>query len=132
MVNNIKELFEKSYGIPVTIGKEKRASNVEYMNKLLFTDVVNTLKGLVSNSDFLRDEIGIDISGLEEQYFQAIDGLLRMSFTDSQVQIINYFIYEVPNDGEFEAKIEVKERKKIQTYSFKTAEDLWDALKFVK
>jgi hypothetical protein len=132
MINNIKELFEKSYGIPVTIVKEKRASNVEYMNKLLFTDVVNTLKGLVANSDFLRDEIGIDISGLEEQYFQAIDGLLRMSFTDSQVQIINYFIYEVPNDGEFEAKIEVKERKKTQTYSFKTAEDLWDALKFVK
>lgn len=132
MQNNIKELIKKVYGIPATVTKQKKTSNLEYMNKILFADVVNTLKGLVVSSDYLRDEMGIDISGLEEQYFQAIDGLLRMSFTEPQVQIINYFIYEVPNDGEFEAKIEVKERNKVQTYSFKTAEDLWDALKFVK
>lgn len=130
MINNIKELIEKIYGIPVTITKEKQASNLDHMNKLLFADVVSTLRGLVSSSDYLRDEMGIDISGLEEQYFLAIDGLLRMSFTAPQVEIINYFIYEIPNDAE--ATIEVKERKKVQTYTFKTPEDLWDALKFVK
>ena len=84
------------------------------------------------DSEYLREEIGIDLSGIEEQYNLAISNLLRMNFSDTQIQLINYYVYDMPEEGEFEGKMEVTQRKKVQTYTFKTAEDLWDVLKVVK
>jgi hypothetical protein len=132
MTADLKKIFKDSFGINVNARKSKKSSNSNVMNKLLFVEVIKILKQIVRDTDYLRDEIGVDLSGIEDQYFLAIDNLLRMNFTDSQVSIIQYYVYEMPNDGEFEGKMEVKERSKVSTHSFKTPEDLWDVLKLVK
>jgi hypothetical protein len=132
MTADLKKIFKDSFGINVNARKSKKSSNSDVMNKLLFVEVIKILKQIASDTDYLRDEIGVDLSGIEDQYFLAIDNLLRMSFTDSQVSIIQYYVYEMPNNGEFEGKMEVKEKSKVSTHSFKTPEDLWDVLKLVK
>jgi len=132
MTADLKKIFKDSFGINVNARKSKKSSNSDVMNKLLFVEVIKILKQIASDTDYLRDEIGVDLSGIEDQYFLAIDNLLRMSFTDSQVSIIQYYVYEMPNSGEFEGKMEVKEKSKVSTHSFKTPEDLWDVLKLVK
>lgn len=133
MVSKIKKAFKDKLGITVSVRKQKQSSNSDEMNRILFIEVIKILKQLAQDTDYLRDEIGVDLSGIEEQYFVAINHLLRMNFTDPQVEIINYYVYEMPHsDEEFEGKMEVTEKNKVQTYTFKTPEDLWDILKLVK
>jgi hypothetical protein len=132
MINDLKKVFKESLGVNVTIKKSKNSSNSDVMNKLLFVEVIRILKQVASDTEYLRDEIGIDLSGIEDQYYLAIDNLLRMNFNESQVSIIQYYVYEMPNDGEFEGKMEVKEKSKVTTHPFKTPEDLWEILKVVK
>lgn len=132
MIQHIKNIFKTHYGVAVSVRRVKRISNSENMNKILFVEVIRILKNISMDSEYLREEIGIDLSGIEEQYNLAISNLLRMNFSDTQVQLINYYVYDMPEEGEFEGKMEVTEKKKVQTYTFKTAEDLWDVLKVVK
>lgn len=132
MIQQIKNIFKTHYGVAVSVRKVKIISNSENMNKILFVEVIRILKNISMDSEYLREEIGIDLSGIEEQYNLAISNLLRMNFSDTQVQLINYYVYDMPEEGEFEGKMEVTEKKKVQTYTFKTAEDLWDVLKVVK
>jgi hypothetical protein len=132
MIQHIKNIFKTHYGVTASVRRVKSISNSENMNKILFVEVIRILKNISMDSEYLREEIGIDLSGIEEQYNLAISNLLRMNFSDTQIQLINYYVYDMPEEGEFEGKMEVTERKKVQTYTFKTAEDLWDVLKVVK
>jgi hypothetical protein len=132
MVSKIKNLFKESMGITVSVRKQKLATNSDQMNKMLFVEVVKILKQLAMDTDYMREEIGVDLSGIEEQYYVAINHLLRMNFTGPQVELISYYVYEMPHDDEFEGKMEVAEKNKVSTYTFKTPEDLWDILKLVK
>lgn len=130
--NSIKDSFARAYNVPISVVRKNNTFNPEHMNKILFENVISILKDLEEDSKYLKDAIGIDLSGIEGQYFQAIDGLLRMNFTDPQIQLINFYIYELPNDEESEPKMEVVDKKKVKTYSIKTPEDLWNVLKVVK
>lgn len=132
MIQHIKNIFKTHYGVTANVRRIKSISNSENMNKILFVEVIRILKNISMDSEYLREEIGIDLSGIEEQYNLAISNLLRMNFSDTQIQLINYYVYDMPEEGEFEGKMEVTEKKKVQTYTFKTAEDLWDVLKVVK
>lgn len=132
MIQQIKNIFKTHYGVTASVRRVKGISNSENMNKILFVEVIRILKTISMDSEYLREEIGIDLSGLQEQYNLAISNLLRMNFSDTQIQLINYYVYDMPEEGEFEGKMEVTEKKKVQTYTFKTAEDLWDVLKLVK
>ena len=132
MIPIIKNILKSNYGITTSVRRVKRTSNSENMNKILFVEVVKILKKISMDSEYLRDEIGIDLSGIEEQYYLAISNLLRMNFNDAQIQLINYYVYDTPEEGEFEGKMEVTEKNKVQTYTFKSPEDLWDVLKLVK
>lgn len=132
MISDIKNILKAHYGVVANVRRVRRTSNSENMNKILFVEVIKILKKVSMDSEYLRDEIGIDLSGIEEQYYMAISNLLRMNFNDAQVQLINYYVYDTPEEGDFEGKMEVTEKNKVKTYSFKTPEDLWDVLKLVK
>lgn len=132
MISDIKNILKAHYGVMANVRRVKRTSNSENMNKMLFVEVIKILKKVSMDSEYLRDEIGIDLSGIEEQYYLAISNLLRMNFNDAQIQLINYYVYDTPEEGDFEGKMEVTEKNTVKTYTFKTPEDLWDVLKLVK
>ena len=55
-----------------------------------------------------------------------------MNFSEAQIQLIDYYLFDMPIEDDFQGKIEVMKGKKVEIYVFTTPEDLWDVLKVVK
>lgn len=102
------------------------------MTKTFFVEAIKSLRQVIEASDTLREMQGIDLVGIEEQYYSVITNLLRMHFSEAQIQLIDYYIFDMPLEDEFQGKIEVTKGKKVETFVFTTPEDLWEVLKVVK
>lgn len=101
------------------------------MEKLLFTEVVRMLQDLRDRSEVLA-EMGLDLTEYENAYHDLIQNLLKMNFSDAQIELINYYIYQLPDQDTFEGTLEIRKGKKTVQHAFTTPEDLWEVLKFIK
>lgn len=103
------------------------------MTKDLFVDTLKTLKEIEDRSEFLSDEIGLDVTLYEDKFFQVIENLLKLSFNEEQLGIINLFLYQFDNDPEdWDGKITISKGNKEQKHPFKTPDDVWNVLQNLK
>ena len=102
------------------------------MTRTFFVEAVKGLRQVIEASENLREDQGIDLVGIEDQYYNVITNLLRMNFSEAQIQLIDYYLFDMPIEDDFQGKIEVMKGKKVEIYVFTTPEDLWDVLKVVK
>jgi|TARA_B110000503_G_scaffold69854_1_gene108833 hypothetical protein len=98
------------------------------MNKKLFIEVLNGLRKIEERRDFMETEIGLDMTVYEDQFFDVIENLFRMSFTKEQYTLINTYLYQLIPDREWDGKITISVDKQQQEVEFKKPEDVWNVI----
>jgi hypothetical protein len=130
MVKRIQSKLKEVYDSRVQVKSLKTKSNT-VMEKLLFIEIVKLLIEADERSAIM-ESMGLNLEEYENLYYTIVHNLFRLSFSDKQIELINYFIYELPLQEEFEGKLELTKGKKTLKFNFSTPEDLWEVLKEVK
>lgn len=101
----------------------------ETMNKKLFIEIIDQLKKIDDRRDFMQEEIGMDMTTYEDQFFQVIENLMKMAFNKEQLALIRLYLYELHPDKEWDGTITIEQDKKETVVNFKTATDVWNVVK---
>ena len=128
MVKPIKKIREVLFSLhPLSYRIRTKGLDRESMNKKLFTGVIKQLKKIEYMRDFLADEIGMDMTAYEDQFFNVIEDLMKMSFNKTQLGLIQMYLYTLSPDKTWDGTIvvEVGESKEEKVVNFKTPEDVW-------
>lgn len=130
MITKIKEVIKDAYSFNASI--KKRTVNINQdMEKLLFVEIIKILQELDERSEVLGS-LGLDLTEYDNMYYDLIQNLLKLHFTDGQIEIINYFVYQLPLQESFEGRLELKKGRKTVEYDFRTPEDLWTVIQQIK
>ena len=128
MVKPIKKIREVLFSLhPLSYRIRTKGLDRESMNKKLFTGVITQLKKIEDRRDFLAEEIGMDMTTYEDQFFNVIEDLMKMSFNKTQLGLIQMYLYTLSPDKTWDGTIvvEVGESKEEKVVNFKTPEDVW-------
>tara|TARA_R110000822_G_C14926380_1_gene452038 strand:- start:4 stop:408 length:405 start_codon:yes stop_codon:yes gene_type:complete len=118
----LKSRLNVSYRIVV------KEPNQEYMNKKIFIEVVDQLKKVDERRDFLLDEIGMDMTAYEDQFFAIIENLFKLCFTSGQLDIIQLYLYRMDVDEDWDGTITIEVGKEERKVPFKSATDVWEVI----
>jgi len=99
------------------------------MNKKLFIQVMKQLRQIEERRDFMAEEIGMDMTTYEDQFFNVIENLMKMHFKKEQLALIQMYLYQLVPDKEWDGTITIENNKKEETVPFKQPEDVWDVIK---
>lgn len=124
---NIRKVLKSRLDIRYVI-KAKEPSQ-EVMNKKIFIEVIQQLKQIEDRRDFLAEEIGMDMTLYEDQFFAVIENLFKLAFNKSQLGLIQMYLYQLIPDKEWDGTITVEVGKQEETLPFKSAEDVWNVIK---
>lgn len=128
MVKPIKKIREVLFSLhPLSYRIRTKGLDKESMNKKLFTGVISQLKKIEDRRDFMAEEIGMDMTTYEDQFFNVIEDLMKMSFNKTQLGLIQTYLYTLSPDKSWDGTIvvEVGESKEEKVVKFKTPEDVW-------
>lgn len=126
----VSNVLKSLLGFPVKVRRIKTSN--ESMKKSLFIKTLNKLKEIEDKREFLVTELGVDLTYYEESYFEVILNLFRLTFNSTQVEYIQYFLYETLPDKEWDGTLVLEIAGKEQKVPFSTPSDLWEALKEIK
>jgi hypothetical protein len=119
----LKSKFNLNFRIK-SIGPDKHA-----MNKKIFIDVINQLRKIEERKDFLAEEIGLDMTAYEDQFFSVIENLFKLVFNKTQLGLIQTYLYQLIPDKDWDGMITIEEGKEEKTVPFKSANEVWNVLK---
>ena len=128
MVSPNKKIREVLFSLhPLSYRIKKKGLDKESMNKKLFTGIITQLKKIEDRRDFMAEEIGMDMTTYEDQFFNVIEDLMKMSFNKTQLGLIQMYLYTLSPDKTWDGTIvvEVGESKEEKIVNFKTPEDVW-------
>jgi len=102
---------------------------IEEVNKKIFVQVIKLLAEVNDRTEFMSTELGIDVIGYDDKFFQAIEGLMKIAFNKKQVLLIEMYLNDIPMmkedwDGTITVEIEEKEVE----IAFETPLDVWNAI----
>ena len=117
-------LHPLSYRIRVQ-GLDKTA-----MNKELFKGILVQLRKIEDRRDFMVEEIGIDMTTYEDQFFNVIEDLMKMSFNKQQLDLIQMYLYTLTPDKSWDGTITVEaaNNSEEKVVNFKTPDDVWKVI----
>lgn len=107
--------------------KEKSPSN-EHMNKKIFIEVLEQLKLIEERRDFMEEEIGMDMTQYEDQFFSVIENLFKLAFNKQQLGLIQLYLYQLVPDKEWDGTITIELGKEEKVVDFKTPENVWNTI----
>jgi hypothetical protein len=107
--------------------KEKSPSN-EHMNKKIFIEVLEELKLIEERRDFMEEEIGMDMTQYEDQFFSVIENLFKLAFNKQQLGLIQLYLYQLVPDKEWDGTITIELGKEEKVVDFKTPENVWNTI----
>ena len=129
--NIIRQVLHKSHPIPFRI-KHKTPSR-EDMNKIIFVKVLTNLKKIEDRKDFMVEEIGMDMTAYEDQFFEVIEDLFKMTFNKEQLALIQLYLYQLMPDKEWDGTITIKNKNKEEKeVDFKSPTDVWKVINSIK
>jgi hypothetical protein len=98
------------------------------MDKKIFKDILSELQKIEERRDFMIDEIGMDMTLYEDQFFSVIENLFKLAFNREQLALIQMYLYQLVPDKEWDGTIVVEQNKEEKTVSFRTPEDVWNVI----
>jgi hypothetical protein len=101
----------------------------ETMNKKIFIKVINQLRKIEERKDFLAEEIGMDMTVYEDQFFSVIENLFKLAFNKSQLGLIQMYLYQLVPDKDWDGTITIEHDKLEKTVPFKSADEVWEVIK---
>mgnify|MGYP006080647515 FL=1 len=115
-------IYPLSYRIKIT------EPDKHFMDKKLFISVVQSLKQIEERRDFMQEEIGMDMTAYEEQFFTVIENLMKMHFNKEQLALIQMYLYQLVPDKEWDGTITIEKNKQDKVVPFKLPEDVWNVV----
>mgnify|MGYP001030680189 CR=1 FL=1 len=119
----LKSSLDVSYRIKI------KEPDQETMNKKIFVEVIDQLKKIEDRKDFMAEEIGMDMTIYEDQFFSVIENLFKLAFNKSQLGLIQMYLYQLVPDKEWDGTITINQGKSDETVPFKSAIDVWEVIK---
>jgi len=135
MVTPNKKLREVLFSLhPISYRIRAKGLDKKAMDKKLFIEIVAQLKKIDERRDFMHEEIGMDMTQYEDQFFAVIENLMKMCFNKQQLGLIQTYLYTLSPDKTWDGKItvEVGANKEEKVLNFKTAEDVWTVIQRFK
>ena len=106
---------------------------IEEVNKKIFVQVIKLLVEVNDRTEFMSTELGIDVIGYDDKFFQAIEGLMKIAFNKKQVLLIEMYLNEIPiMDKDWDGTITVLIEEEEVRVAFKTPLDLWNTIQKFK
>ena len=124
--DKIRKILKSNIDVSYRISSTE--PNREDMNKAIFKDILSELKKIDERRDFMVDEIGMDMTLYEDQFFSVIENLFKLAFNKEQLEVIQMYLYQLTPDKEWDGTIVVEQDKKEKTVSFRTPEDVWNVI----
>ena len=100
------------------------------IKKEAFCRFIDNYKFANDRTLLLKTDFAVDFVNFEEAFVQSIEALLEVSFNKSQVQIIQWWLYDKWNAGD-----EVLQLNNVETgdeIPSDTPEELWDLVQSLK
>jgi hypothetical protein len=97
----------------------------DLMEKKLFIEIIETLRKIEDRKEFMQEEIGMDMTLYEDQFFLVIENLLKLHFSKEQLALIQLYLYQLTPDTDWDGTITIEKDKKEQVVEFKTPADVW-------
>ena len=130
MVDPKKVLRQTLFSIhPLSYRIKIKTPDKDTMDKKLFTTVLKQIRTIEERRDFLHEEIGMDMTAYEDQFFAVIENLMKMHFNKEQLALIQMYLYQLVPDKEWDGTITVEKNKKEETVPFKEPNDVWNVIK---
>ena len=124
--DKIRKILKSNIDVSYRISSTE--PNRENMNKKIFKDILTELQKIEERRDFMIDEIGMDMTLYEDQFFSVIENLFKPAFNQEQLELIQIYLYQLTPDKEWDGTIVVEQDKKEKTVSFRTPEDVWNVI----
>lgn len=125
-----KRIRQTLYSIhPLSYRIKKKELDTDSMNKKLFVGVLKQLRIIEERRDFMVEEIGMDMTTYEDQFFRVIEDLMKMHFNKEQLALIQMYLYQLVPDKEWDGTITVEKDKKEEVVDFKQPKDVWNVIK---
>lgn len=104
----------------------------ELQSKNTFSETIEMLNEVAERRDFLEDEFGINMSEYDEKFLDIIESLMKIHYNESQISLINYYVFKIPYLEDYTGKLVIYKGKTASTVPLETPEDLWRAIKLLK
>ena len=130
MKAKVKKVLYNLYSVPFSL-KQTELDNSN-LNLNLFLEVISSLQAIEQRRMYLAESVGIDITGLEDVYFQVIENLLNLTFNKDQLTLLHKYLYELSTDNEWDGYVQLKVGKTNKKVLIKTPRQLWDTLQLIK
>lgn len=130
MKASIKKTLYNLYSVPFSL-KQTELDNSN-LNLNLFLEVISSLQAIEQRRMYLAESVGIDITGLEDVYFQVIENLLNLTFNKNQLTLLHKYLYELSTDNEWDGYVQLKVGKTKKKVLIKTPRQLWNTLQLIK
>ena len=124
------EVLKSKINVSYRIGVKE--PDQETMNKQIFVKIIEQLKKIEDRSDFLVEEIGMDMAAYEDQFFEVIENLFKLAFNKSQLGLIQMYLYQLSTDKDWDGTILLNDGKEEKVVEFKTATDVWEVINKIK
>ena len=124
--DKIRKILKNNIDVKYRISSTE--PNRENMDKKIFKDILNELQKIEERRDFMIDEIGMDMTLYEDQFFSVIENLFKLAFNREQLALIQMYLYQLVPDKEWDGTIVVEQNKEEKTVSFRTPEDVWNVI----
>ena len=129
MIDPKKKIRQTLFSIhPLSYRISTKEPDKNSMNKKLFIGVLEQLKKIEERRDFMHEEIGMDMTAYEDQFFTVIESLMKMFFNKEQLALIQMYLYQLVPDKEWDGTITVEKNKKEKIVPFKKPEDVWEVI----
>ena len=135
MVTPNKKIREVLFSLhPISYRIRTKGLDKKAMDKKLFIEIVAQLNKIDERRDFMHEEIGMDMTQYEDQFFAVIENLMKMTFNKQQLGLIQTYLYTLLPDKSWDGKITVAvgANKEEKVLNFKTAEDVWTVIQRFK
>ena len=129
MIDPKKKLRQVLYSIhPLSYRIKITEPPKELMEKKLFVEIIESLKKIEDRRDFMQEEIGMDMTAYEDQFFQVIENLMKLHFNKEQLAIIQLYLYQLVPDKDWDGTITIEQDKKEKVVPFKAPTDVWNVI----
>ena len=110
----------------------QKGATQDVMEKKLFRESILLLREIEDRKDFMESELGVDMSVYEEKFLQVIENLFRITYNKEQMDLIQYYLYQIPLVDDYDGKIDLSDGKSIITVKFETPEDVYNVVNSLK
>jgi len=129
MIDPKKKIRQILFSIyPLSYRIKVKKPNKDLMDKKLFIGVIKQMRKIEERRDFMAEEIGMDMTAYEDQFFNVIENLMKMHFNKEQLALIQMYLYQLVPDKEWDGTITVEKNKKEEIVPFKSPTDVWEVI----